>query len=68
MRQQAHEPGVKSLDAVTSLVLSVTSEVCGSELSEEAEFASHHFDSLSAVELASGISKAVGVKVPSEPS
>lgn len=58
-------PSALTLEAVLSLVAATASEICGAELGAEDAFASHQFDSLSAVELASGISKAVGIAVPS---
>lgn len=55
-----------SMAEVVSLVRACSTEICGEELSEDAHFAEHHFDSLAAVELATSISKAVGISLPSE--
>ena len=51
---------------IVSLVRACSTEICGEELSEDSHFAEHQFDSLAAVELASSISKAVGINLPSE--
>ena len=54
-----------SMAEVVSLVRACSTEICGEDLDETAHFAEHHFDSLAAVELATSISKAVGVTLPS---
>ena len=54
-----------SLAAVTALVQASAADICGTELAEDAHFASHQFDSLSAVELATSIGKAVGLNLSS---
>lgn len=54
------------LSAIIDLVRAAACEVSGEEMDENAHFASHHFDSLAAVELANSIGKAVGLSLPSE--
>ena len=56
---------VLGLKAIIDLVRASATEISGSEMDENAHFASHHFDSLSAVELANSIGKAVGLSLPS---
>ena len=56
---------VLGLDAIIDLVRASATEISGSEMDENAHFASHQFDSLSAVELANSIGRAVGLSLPS---
>lgn len=66
--QQPDTPAAasKSLEDVLELVASTAGELCGSEMEADSDFAAHHFDSLSAVELAGSLAKATGVAIPSE--
>ena len=66
--QQEHKKPVLGLNAILELVRASATEISGSELDENAHFANHHFDSLSAVELANSIGKAVGLSLPSKAS
>lgn len=63
----AEAAAVMPLADVSLLVAAVASEICGHELEENDDFASHHFDSLAAVELASSISKTLAITVSSKP-
>ena len=54
------------LKAIIDLVRAAACEVSGTEMDETAHFASHHFDSLAAVELANLIGKTVGLSLPSK--
>lgn len=66
-QQESREPrkAVLGLEAIVTIVRVAVSEISGAEVDEDAHFSDHHFDSLSAVELASTIGKAVGLTLPS---
>jgi acyl carrier protein len=52
------------LEDVVKLVRAAASELLGEDIGAEGHFAAHHFDSLSAVELANAIGKAAGCELP----
>ena len=64
--QAAQEKPVLGLNDIVDLVRASATEISGDDMDENAHFASHHFDSLSAVELANSIGKAVGLSLPSK--
>ena len=57
---------VLALETIIDLIRASASEISGTEMDADAHFASHHFDSLSAVELANTIGKAVGLTLSSQ--
>ena len=61
--QPIQKKPVLSLEAIVDLVRASATEISGSEMDEDAHFANHHFDSLSAVELANSIGRAVGLSL-----
>lgn len=52
------------LEDVVQLVRAAASELLGEDIGAEGHFAGHHFDSLSAVELANAVGRAAGCELP----